>query len=68
MSVIDNTVVIAELEDVLRASVTSMSADGVSATVDLESLAKKQRDLISQDTVLRANRPRVMRIDLSQGP
>lgn len=66
--VIDNTDQIAELNDVLAVGLTRAEVDGQVSVTDMATLKEERRRLIETDTTLRHSRPRVARIDLSQGP
>lgn len=64
----DNTEAIAELDEVIRAGASFVGVDGQQIRTELDVLQRERRDLLAGDTARRGDRPRVMRIDLSQGP
>lgn len=64
----DNSTVIAELDEVIRAGASFVGVDGQQIRTELDVLQKERRDLMAGDQIRRGDRPRVCRIDLSQGP
>lgn len=53
----DHAARIAEIRELLRSGVSSVSTDGTSTAFDLDSLRRELRDLEAQDDVLKGRRP-----------
>jgi hypothetical protein len=61
----DNSAKIAELRTLLESGVSSSSVDGVSTSIDRESVRKELRRLEQADDTARLKRPVCASIDLS---
>ena len=60
----DNSERIAEIEEILRSGVKTVTVDGVTTSFDLESLRRELRLLRASDDALRGKRPVAARINL----
>lgn len=61
----DNTTKIAEIRETLESGVSSSSIDGISTSIDRDSLRRELRRLLAEDDSRRGRRPAVASIDLS---
>jgi len=61
----DNTDEIARIRALLASGVKSVTVDGITTTLDLDSLRRELRRLIATDDALRGSRPVASSIDLS---
>lgn len=62
---VDHSERIAEIQELLRAGVTSVSVDGTTVHYDLEALRRELRSLMAEDDLHRHRRPRIGRLNLS---
>lgn len=61
----DNSAKIAAIRETLESGVSSTTVDGVSVSLDRESLRKELRKLEAEDDALRSRRPPCASIDMS---
>ena len=61
----DNTRRIAEIREILRTGVVSSSVDGTNISIDVDSLRRELRQLMSEDDTQRVRRPRISSVDIS---